>query len=161
MLVLSRQRDESIRIGDDITVTVVDIRGDKVRLGIDAPKLLAVHRQEVWMKIQNDSKVSLPDGGDEEEQMAVPVATRDTVDANIPAAVAKMEANDHDLLLAAIMAGKVSPSGYTANESNLHGYWLHAPLPGGKVAMHRVELDSFGCPILTPELRAALTEAMK
>lgn len=48
MLVLSRQRDETIMIGDDIEVTVVDIRGDKVRLGINAPKEISVHRKEVY-----------------------------------------------------------------------------------------------------------------
>jgi carbon storage regulator len=48
VLVLSRQRDETIRIGDDIEVTVVDIRGDKVRLGINAPKPISVHRKEVY-----------------------------------------------------------------------------------------------------------------
>ena len=47
MLVLSSQRDETIMIGDDIEVTVVDIRGDKVRLGINAPKEISVHRKEV------------------------------------------------------------------------------------------------------------------
>ena len=46
MLVLSRQRDESIIIADNIKITIVDIRGDKVRLGIDAPKEIPVHRQE-------------------------------------------------------------------------------------------------------------------
>ena len=52
MLVLSRQRDETIMIGDDIEVTVVDIRGDKVRLGIDAPTAIPVHRQEVFEAIR-------------------------------------------------------------------------------------------------------------
>lgn len=52
MLVLSRHRDESIIIGDDIVVTVVDIRGDKVRLGIEAPTSIPVHRQEVYDAIQ-------------------------------------------------------------------------------------------------------------
>ena len=47
MLVLSRQRDETIMIGDDVEITVVDIRGDKVRLGISAPPHIAVHRKEV------------------------------------------------------------------------------------------------------------------
>ncbi|MEC9096708.1 MAG: carbon storage regulator CsrA [Planctomycetota bacterium] len=54
MLVLSRRRDESIMIGEDITVTIVDIRGDKVRLGIDAPKNISVHRDEVFQAIQNE-----------------------------------------------------------------------------------------------------------
>ena len=48
MLVLSRQRDESIMIGDNIVVTIVDILGDKVRLGINAPSEIPVHRQEVY-----------------------------------------------------------------------------------------------------------------
>lgn len=52
MLVLSRKRDERILIGDDIEVTVVDIRGDKVRLGFTAPKEIAVHRQEVALAIE-------------------------------------------------------------------------------------------------------------
>ena len=51
MLVLSRQRDESIIIGDNIIITVVDIRGDKVRLGIQAPETIPVHRQEVYEAI--------------------------------------------------------------------------------------------------------------
>ena len=51
MLVLSRQRDESIMIGDNIVVTIVDIRGDKVRLGINAPSEIPVHRQEVYEAI--------------------------------------------------------------------------------------------------------------
>jgi carbon storage regulator len=56
MLVLSRQRDETIMIGDDIEVTVVDIRGDKVRLGINAPKEVAVHRKEVYDQIKKENR---------------------------------------------------------------------------------------------------------
>jgi carbon storage regulator len=56
MLVLSRHRDESIMIGDDIVVTIVDIRGDKVRLGIDAPQDIPVHRQEVYDAIQRENR---------------------------------------------------------------------------------------------------------
>jgi carbon storage regulator len=55
MLVLSRQRDESIMIGDNIVITIVDIRGDKVRLGIDAPTEIPVHRQEVYEAIQREN----------------------------------------------------------------------------------------------------------
>ncbi|MEK7080656.1 MAG: carbon storage regulator CsrA [Patescibacteria group bacterium] len=55
MLVLSRQRDESIIIGDDIVVTIVDIRGDKVRLGIQAPTEVPVHRREVFEAIQREN----------------------------------------------------------------------------------------------------------
>ncbi len=56
MLVLSRQRDESIIIGDNIVITVVDIRGDKVRLGIDAPTEIPVHRREVYEAIQRENQ---------------------------------------------------------------------------------------------------------
>jgi carbon storage regulator len=55
MLVLSRQRDESIIIGDNVQVTVVDIRGDKVRLGIVAPTEITVHRKEVYDAIQREN----------------------------------------------------------------------------------------------------------
>lgn len=56
MLVLSRHRDESIMIGDDVVITIVDIRGDKVRLGIDAPQDIPVHRQEVYDAIQRENR---------------------------------------------------------------------------------------------------------
>lgn len=56
MLVLSRQRDESIMIGDNVVVTVVDIRGDKVRLGIQAPGEIPVHRREVYEAIRQENR---------------------------------------------------------------------------------------------------------
>jgi carbon storage regulator len=56
MLVLSRQRDESIIIGDNIVITVVDVRGDKVRLGIEAPREVSVHRREVYEAIQRENQ---------------------------------------------------------------------------------------------------------
>lgn len=56
MLVLSRQRDESIMIGENVVVTVVDIRGDKVRLGIQAPGEIPVHRREVYEAIQQENR---------------------------------------------------------------------------------------------------------
>lgn len=55
MLVLSRKKNESIVINNDITITVVEIRGDKVRLGIVAPKDVPVHRQEVWEAIHGQN----------------------------------------------------------------------------------------------------------
>ncbi len=58
MLVLSRQRDQSIMIGDDVVVTIVNVRGDKVRLGIDAPGEIPVHRQEVYDAIQRENRQS-------------------------------------------------------------------------------------------------------
>jgi len=55
MLVLSRQRDETIMIGDEVEITVVDIRGDKVRLGVNAPREVRVHRKEVYEAIQQEN----------------------------------------------------------------------------------------------------------
>jgi carbon storage regulator len=56
MLVLSRQRDESIIIGDNVVVTVVDVRGDKVKLGIEAPQNISVHRREVYEAIRRENQ---------------------------------------------------------------------------------------------------------
>lgn len=58
MLVLSRQRDESIIIGDNIVVTIVDVRGDKVKLGIEAPQSVSVHRREVYEAIQRENHLA-------------------------------------------------------------------------------------------------------
>lgn len=55
MLVLSRKKNETIVVDDTIRVTVVEIRGDKVRLGIDAPREVSVHRQEVYEAIMRDA----------------------------------------------------------------------------------------------------------
>lgn len=60
MLVLSRKKNETIVINDSITVTVIEIRGDKVRLGIEAPKDVTVHRQEVYEAIQNQARSEDP-----------------------------------------------------------------------------------------------------
>ena len=57
MLVLTRKKNESIVIRDDIVVTVVEVRGDKVRLGIEAPKEVTVHRREVYDKIKEDERL--------------------------------------------------------------------------------------------------------
>jgi len=56
MLVLSRKKNESIVINDNITIVVVDIRGDKIRLGIDAPSSVPVHRKEVYDEIQKEKR---------------------------------------------------------------------------------------------------------
>lgn len=58
MLVLSRQRDQTIMIGDDIEITIVDIRGDKVRLGINAPQDIPVHRKEVYEAIKRENRAA-------------------------------------------------------------------------------------------------------
>jgi carbon storage regulator len=68
MLVLSRQRDETIMIGDDIEITVVDIRGEKVRLGISAPPHIPVHRKEVYEAIKRENQAAAK--GDKVESLA-------------------------------------------------------------------------------------------
>ncbi len=55
MLVLTRKSDEKITIGDDIVVSVLEIRGSQVKLGIEAPKGVAVHRSEIYEKIQDEN----------------------------------------------------------------------------------------------------------
>lgn len=57
MMVLSRQRDESIMIGDDIEIIIVSARDDKVRLGITAPKGMPIHRREIYDAIQREKKI--------------------------------------------------------------------------------------------------------
>jgi carbon storage regulator len=54
MLVLSRKKGERIRIGEDVTIVVVEIGHDKIRLGIEAPREVAVHREEVYLAIQKE-----------------------------------------------------------------------------------------------------------
>ena len=56
MLVLSRKKNEVIRINDDIVITIVDISGDKVKLGFDAPKAVSIHREEVYQAIQSETQ---------------------------------------------------------------------------------------------------------
>ncbi|MDD3840946.1 MAG: carbon storage regulator CsrA [Clostridia bacterium] len=56
MLVLSRKKDQSIVIGDNIEITIIDIQGDQVRIGINAPKNVAIHRKEVYLEIQEENK---------------------------------------------------------------------------------------------------------
>lgn len=68
MLVLSRNRDEKILIGDNIEVTVVDIRGDKVRLGITAPDEVTVHREEVYIAIQQEKRLKAEQESEEERK---------------------------------------------------------------------------------------------
>jgi carbon storage regulator len=63
MLVLSRKKNESIVINDDITIVVVEIRGDKVRLGVEAPKEVPVHRREVYDAIKRSEAENSPDSG--------------------------------------------------------------------------------------------------
>ena len=63
MLVLSRQSDQSIMIGDDIEIFVVEVRGDKVRLGINAPRHVPVHRKEVYDSLAHANRAARPAPG--------------------------------------------------------------------------------------------------
>ena len=63
MLVLSRKKNESIVINNDITIVVVEIRGDKVRLGVEAPKEVPVHRREVYDAIHRSTSSTGANGG--------------------------------------------------------------------------------------------------
>ncbi len=63
MLILTRKEGESLRLGDDITVTVVSVKGGHVRIGVTAPRDVAVHREEIYQKISDEeaSEGELPD----------------------------------------------------------------------------------------------------
>ena len=58
MLALTRKKDESIIIGDNIEIKILDITGDRVRLGIEAPQDIAIHRQEIYMQIQEENRAA-------------------------------------------------------------------------------------------------------
>jgi len=75
MLVLSRKKNESIVINDQITIVVVEIRGDKVRLGIEAPKDVPVHRREVYEAIKSQQKIAQ---GTEQSSPASSASTTET-----------------------------------------------------------------------------------
>jgi carbon storage regulator len=86
MLVLSRQQDETIMIGDDIEITVVDIRGDKVRLGISAPSRIAVHRKEVYLSIIRENEQAAKIGDENASPLAPPRLTPSAPPQLAPAA---------------------------------------------------------------------------
>ncbi|RWR13584.1 carbon storage regulator CsrA [Siminovitchia fortis] len=59
MLILSRKKGEAIQIGPDIEISITAIQGDQVKIGINAPKNVEVHRKEVWLEIQNENTAAL------------------------------------------------------------------------------------------------------
>ncbi len=78
MLVLSRQRDESIMIGDNVEIIIVDVRGDKVRLGITAPKSIPVHRREIYDAIQREKAQKKEPQAEQPEKSQTPESTKDS-----------------------------------------------------------------------------------
>ena len=67
MLILTRRKGETLMIGDNIDVTVLDIRGRQVRLGINAPKDVSVHREEIYQRIQKETQDPDKPGGEDSE----------------------------------------------------------------------------------------------
>ena len=65
MLILTRRVGETLVIGDDVTVTVLGVRGNQVRLGVNAPKDIAVHREEIYHRIQNEKSGEISSESDE------------------------------------------------------------------------------------------------
>ncbi|MBB5218506.1 MULTISPECIES: carbon storage regulator CsrA [Treponema] len=66
MLILSRKVDQKIRIGDEITLTIIEVRGDQVKIGVEAPKNVKVFRQEVFDEIQNENKAAATQPSEEQ-----------------------------------------------------------------------------------------------
>jgi carbon storage regulator len=62
MLILTRRVGEAVVIGDEVTVTVLGVKGNQVRIGVDAPKTVSVHREEIFDRIKNEQKDSNPAG---------------------------------------------------------------------------------------------------
>ena len=71
MLILSRKIDEKIKIGTDITITLIDVHGDQVKIGVEAPKDVKVFRQEVFDAIQMENKAAVVAGQEQENEKAI------------------------------------------------------------------------------------------
>ena len=71
MLILSRKIDEKIKIGTDITITLIDVHGDQVKIGVEAPKDVKVFRQEVFDAIQMENKAAVAASQEQENEKAI------------------------------------------------------------------------------------------
>lgn len=76
MLVLSRRAGEAIVIGNDITVTVLEVRGDQIRLGIEAPRSVSVHREEVYLEVARQNTEAVASAGKDAEAIKARLARR-------------------------------------------------------------------------------------
>jgi carbon storage regulator len=65
MLILTRRVGETLMVGDDVTVTVLGVKGNQVRIGVNAPKDVAVHREEIYERIRKENEAGKPSGGAE------------------------------------------------------------------------------------------------
>lgn len=82
MLILTRRVGESIVIGDDVVVTVVDVRGDSVRVGIDAPRSIDVHREEIYRELRRANEQAASPAAAAIEALKGRVSTREEKDSN-------------------------------------------------------------------------------
>jgi len=70
MLILTRRVGETVMIGDDVTITVLGVKGNQVRVGINAPKTVAVHREEIYERIKREQEAGLPEEAPKAAQFA-------------------------------------------------------------------------------------------